>query len=66
VDENEDRAEVRVEYRSPDGSTSGAYEATVEVSGSLMTLPSSGTGPLQEAKQYRVSRLEKIPREEER
>jgi hypothetical protein len=58
VDENEDRAEVRIEYESPEG-VAGAYEATIEASGSVMTLGASGTDPLQEVKQYRVSRLEK-------
>ncbi len=66
VDDNEDRAEVRIEYQSPDGGVSGAYEATVEAAGSVMTLLSSGTGPLQEARQYAVSRLEKVsPKEGE-
>lgn len=40
---------------------SGTYEATVEGSGSVMTLASSGTGALEEARQYYVSRLEKVP-----
>ena len=57
ADENEDRAEVRIEYATPDGDT-GAYEATVETSGTVMTLFDSGPCPLQEVKQYRVSRLE--------
>jgi hypothetical protein len=65
VGENEDRAEVRIKYESPDGER-GAYEATVEASGSVMTLGSSGDDPLQEVKQYRVSRLEKLPRREGR
>jgi hypothetical protein len=60
LDQNEDRAEVRIEYRSPD-SFLGAYEATIEADGSVMTLLNSGTGPLQEARQYVVSRLEKVP-----
>lgn len=60
VDGEEDRAEVRIEYQSPGGEIFGAYEATVEQSGSVMTLGSSGTDPLQEVKQYRVSRLEKL------
>jgi hypothetical protein len=59
VDEEESRAEVRIEYTAQDGSVSGAYEATVEGSGSVMTLASSGTGALEEAMQYHVSRLEK-------
>ena len=60
ADENEDRAEVRIEYTLPGGNTS-AYEATVKASGIIMTLSNSGHGPLQEAKQYHVSRLEKVP-----
>ncbi|MGF1470342.1 MAG: sucrase ferredoxin [Rubrobacteraceae bacterium] len=52
-------AEVRIEYSSPDGAISGAYEATVEVSGGVMTLASSGTDPLEEVPQYRVSRMVK-------
>ena len=57
ADENEDCAEVRIEYATPDGHA-GAYEATVEVSGTVITLLDSGYEPLQEVKQYRVSRLE--------
>ena len=60
VDEEGERAEVRIEYTSREGSVSGAYEATVERARSVMTLANSGTDPLTEAKQYRVSRLEKI------
>ena len=52
-------AEVRIGYASPDGEVSGVYEATVEVGEGVMTLASSGPGPLEEAPQYRVSRLEK-------
>lgn len=59
-EENGYWAEVRIEYSSPDGAVSGAYEATVEADGSVMTLDKSGTGPLQEAGQYRVSRLEEV------
>lgn len=60
VDEEGDRAEVRIAHASPDGGTSGVYEATLERSGSVMTLANSGADPLNEAKQYRVSRLEKV------
>jgi hypothetical protein len=55
---NEDRAEVRIEYRDPEGA-SGAYQATVEAEDTVMTLLNSGTGPLQEAQRYVVSSLEK-------
>jgi hypothetical protein len=60
ADETEDRAEVRIEYATPSGNT-GAYEATVEANGTVMTLSNSGSEPLQEVKQYRVSRLERVP-----
>jgi len=59
VSEDEDRAEVRIDYERPDGSA-GAYEALVVASGTVMTLASSGTDPLQQVRQYRVARLEKI------
>ncbi len=59
VNGEEDRAEVRIEYHSPGGEISGAYEATVEQDGSVMTLGSSGADLLQEARQYRVSRLKR-------
>lgn len=54
-------AKVRITYESPDGDISGAYEALVERSGSVMTLASSGTDPLEEVTQYRVTRLDKDP-----
>ena len=60
ADENEGRAEVRIEYATS-GGIAGAYEATVEANGTVMTLGNSGLDPLQEVKQYRVSRLERIP-----
>ena len=44
ADENEDRAEVHIEYATPGGDT-GAYEATVETSGTVMTLFDSGLSP---------------------
>lgn len=53
-------AEVRLDYSSPDGAISGAYEATVEPAPSVMTLPKSGPGPLQEVVKYRVARLERV------
>jgi hypothetical protein len=55
------RIEVRIAYRSRDGAVSGAYEATVEVAGTVMTLESSGNAELTEVDQYRVVRLEKSP-----
>src|SRR5829696_448538 len=60
ADANEDRAEVRIEYATPDGNA-GAYEATVEANGTVTTLYNSGAEPLQATKQYRVSRLERVP-----
>jgi hypothetical protein len=53
------RTEVRIAYRSADGAVSGAYEATVEVAGTVMTKESSGDPELVEVDQYRVVRLEK-------
>jgi hypothetical protein len=53
------RAEVRIAYERPDGAVSGAYEATVETTGLVMTLESSGSGELSEVDQYRVVRLQK-------
>jgi hypothetical protein len=55
------RTEVRIAYRSPDGVASGAYKATVEVAGTVMTLESSGDAELAEVEQYRVVRLERAP-----
>ena len=55
----EGRTEVRIAYRSADGAVSGAYEATVEVAGTVMTMESSGDPELVEVDQYRVVRLEK-------
>lgn len=55
---NADWAEIRLEFTSPSGSVQGAYEARVEACGSVMTAIKSGNEqPLQEVKQYRVSRL---------
>ena len=55
-----DRVEVRIDCKNADGSTSGAYEATVQPNGSVATLESSGSTPLSEAEQYEVSRLERV------
>ncbi|WP_238393161.1 sucrase ferredoxin [Myxacorys almedinensis] len=57
-DEEADWAEVRIEYASPDGGIQGAYEARVEVCGTVMTQWRSGIDqPVEETKQYRVSQL---------
>ncbi|HEV2744108.1 MAG TPA: sucrase ferredoxin, partial [Rubrobacter sp.] len=53
------RTEVRIAYRGADGAVSGAYEATVEVADTVMTMESSGDPELVEVDQYRVVRLEK-------
>jgi hypothetical protein len=55
------RTEVRIDYRSLDGATSSAYEATVEVAGTVMTMESSGDAELAEVDQYRIVRLEQAP-----
>jgi hypothetical protein len=48
---------VRIEYVSPDGDVSGTYEAEVEPAPSVMTLTKTGSEPLKEVPQYRVTRL---------
>ncbi|MBW4592763.1 MAG: sucrase ferredoxin [Brasilonema angustatum HA4187-MV1] len=62
IDEaDEEWAEVRINFSAEDGSIKGAYEARVEVNGSVMTAWNSGDKqPLEEVKQYRVSRLVKV------
>ncbi|WP_138500687.1 sucrase ferredoxin [Nostoc sp. PA-18-2419] len=56
-----DWAEVRIDYATPDGGVSGAYEARVEVSGEVMSTLNSGKSmELKAVKQYRVSRLVKV------
>ena len=57
----DDRAEVRIVYRSRDGAVSGSYGATVEATGTVMTLESSGNTELTEVGQYHVVRLERSP-----
>lgn len=61
LEASEEGARVRIEYASPENSVQRAYEATVETNGSVMTLGSCGTDPLQEVKQYRVTRLKNFP-----
>lgn len=54
-------AEVRLDFVSPDGSVSGAYEARIETCGQVMTMWDSGDeDSLEEIKQYCVSRLVKV------
>lgn len=55
----EKSANVRIEYASPDGLVSGAYDAIVENCESVTTMHRSGEGTV-EAPQYRVARLEKV------
>jgi len=55
-----DWAEVRIDFSSPDGTTSGAYEARIEANRTVKTMWTSGKDqPLWEVKQYHVSRLDK-------
>lgn len=49
--------EVLIEYETPEGER-GRYEATIEMSGTVMTLSDTGHDPLEEEPQYRVVRLE--------
>jgi len=62
IDEvNQDWAEVRIDFTTDDRTTSSSYEARIELSGRVMTAFESGKNkPLEEVKQYRVSRLSKI------
>ncbi|MHC5913849.1 MAG: sucrase ferredoxin, partial [Nostoc sp.] len=54
-------AEVRIDFAAPDGSTSGAYEARVEVCGEVMSAFNSAKQmELEVVKQYCVSRLVKV------
>jgi hypothetical protein len=57
LEETEERGRVRLEYEDP-GGKGGAYEITIEASGSVTTLDRSGGEPY-ETPQYHVSRLEK-------
>jgi len=58
---NQDWANIRIDFTTTDGSMRSAYEARVEVSGSVMTaLNSADELPLEEVKQYGVSRLVKV------
>jgi hypothetical protein len=59
VDDEETAATVRIDFTAATGEP-GAYEADIRAAGSVLTLASSGAGPLDEVTQYRVERLEKI------
>jgi hypothetical protein len=54
------RAEVAVAFADVTGTTVGGYQATVEQRGTVLTLPSSGNGPLREEPLYRVCELNKL------
>ncbi|MEH2178687.1 sucrase ferredoxin [Nostoc sp.] len=54
-------AEVRIDFAETDGSTTGAYEARIEVCGEVMSaLNSAKQMELKTVKQYYVSRLVKV------
>lgn len=56
-----DWAEVRIDFAAPDDSIRGAYEARVEVCGSVTSAWTSGDEEsIYAAKQYRVSHLAKV------
>jgi hypothetical protein len=56
-----DWAEVRIDFASSEGDMSGVYEARVEVNHQVTTMRRSGDEEsIEKAKQYRVTRLEKI------
>ncbi|NEU76131.1 sucrase ferredoxin [Hassallia byssoidea VB512170] len=58
---NQDSANIRIDFTTTDGSMRSAYEARVELSGFVMTAwNSADEQPLEEVKQYRVSRLVKV------
>lgn len=58
VDDEQERADVCIDFISPDGQISGSYEARVEVSDRVMTMMQSGDRrSMKPAKQYRVSQL---------
>ncbi|MBW4642406.1 MAG: hypothetical protein KME23_05220 [Goleter apudmare HA4340-LM2] len=57
---NQEWADVRIDFTTPDGSSS-AYQARVEVKGSVITAWNSAEQPsLKEVKQYHVSSLVKL------
>ena len=54
-------AEVRIDFAATDGSTTGAYEARIEVCGDVMSAFNSAKEmELQAVKQYRISHLVKV------
>ncbi len=58
-------ARVRIDYTSPDGSETGAYEAVVEKSGTVLSIGSCrGNEPPKAREQYRVVELTRLHRYE--
>jgi hypothetical protein len=58
---NQEWADVRIDYTTADGNISSAYQARVEMKGSVMTAWKSGANPtLEEVKQYHVTSLVKL------
>ncbi len=58
---NPDWAEVRIDFAAADASTTGAYEASIEICGEVMSAFNSAKEmELEAVKQYRVSRLVKV------
>ncbi len=60
LSEDEDSAEVRIDFTSPDGTVSGAYEATVELVDPVAVPGCLGIGNPVEANQYRLTRFAKV------
>ena len=58
ADQADGWAEVILSFNGPAG-LAGSYEAIVEQCGSVMTLPSSGSGPLREEPLYQVLNLKR-------
>lgn len=60
-----DWAEVRIDFNSPDGNTSGAYQARIEAKGKVTTMWNSGDEKWMEpVKQYQVNQLIEVAYEE--
>ncbi|YAF98127.1 MAG: sucrase ferredoxin [Nodularia sp. CChRGM 3473] len=58
---NQQWADVRIDFTTNDGNISSAYQARVEMKGSVMTALKSGANPtLEEVKQYHVTSLVKL------
>ncbi len=58
---NQEWADVRIDFTTADGNISSAYQARVEVKGSVMTAWKSGANPtLEKVKQYHARNLVKL------